>query len=85
MVVNVSSPSGHDPLQPVAAVSAPREVFRDWQYGYPDGSAGYGSRGVSWVGEVELVFGSEASGFVHAVVAATAGATSRLARRVRAI
>ena len=61
------------PLEPVAAVSNARAIFRDWVSGYPDGEAGYGSRGVSWLGEDELLFGSETSGYVHAVAARSSG------------
>jgi len=73
MVVDIGPPTGHDILQPVAEVSAPREVFRDWTNGYPDSAAGYGSRGIHWVDDSELVFGSEKSGFIHAVAAPTSG------------
>lgn len=84
MVVNISAPTGMDSIQPVAAVSTPREIFRDWHYGSPaSGTAGYGRRGTIWVDESELLFGTETSGFVHVVAAPTGGDVKSGTARVR--
>lgn len=65
-----------------ATASNVREIFRDLKTGYPDGAAGYGSRGMYWVGE-EYLFGCETSGYVHACAAAVNGSVSEGTQRVR--
>jgi dipeptidyl aminopeptidase/acylaminoacyl peptidase len=63
----------------VSSVSRPvlgpaLELHRDWTTGYPDGSAGYGSRPLVWMSNGSgVVFGCEADGYIK-VCAARLGA-----------
>lgn len=78
MVVDVESDRASSTQEGSANLrtSEARAVYTDLRYGYPDGSAGYGSRGMHWVNESALVFGCEASGYVHAALVSATGEPS---------
>eukprot|EP00656_Telonema_subtile_P018189 TRINITY_DN19802_c0_g1_i1.p1 TRINITY_DN19802_c0_g1~~TRINITY_DN19802_c0_g1_i1.p1 ORF type:complete len:840 (+),score=100.20 TRINITY_DN19802_c0_g1_i1:121-2520(+) len=71
MVADMSQPSCSGPrrLCPERPV---REVFRDWQYGYPD--SGFGVKPIQFSADkATLVFGTEVSGHVHVVAVKVQG------------
>ena len=72
MVAKVSVPSAGRSL-----VGPAVELHRDWTTGYPDGSAGYGSRPLVWMQNGSgVVFGCEADGYIKVCAAHVGAATS---------
>ena len=66
MAAKVNVASGHGP----AVVTDVIELHRDWTTGYPDGSAGYGSRPLVWMDNSSgVVFGCEVDGYVKVCAA----------------
>ena len=53
-----------------------RLLYQDWHFGYPDGAAGYGFRGMFWHGNTNVIFGSEKTGYVHVVMVSVGGGAS---------